>query len=83
MVKHRPLPPSSVKEFGQEIMRHSWIEVLECEDGHQKAKNFHNTITKLRDRYFPEKAVRMTSFDKGWMHPDLKSLHSEMTKEFF
>ena len=83
VVKHRPLPPSSVKEFGREIVTHSWIEVLECEDGHQKAKNFHNTITKLRDKYFPEKAVRMTSFDKGWMHPALKSLHSEMTKEFF
>ena len=83
VVKHRPLPPSSIQLFGQEIVRHSWIEVLECEDGHVKAANFHKTIMELRDKHFPEKSVRMTTFDKDWMHPDLKSIYVEMTKEYF
>ena len=41
VISHRPLPPSRIQEFGQEFVRHSWAEVLECEDGHQKATNFH------------------------------------------
>lgn len=38
---------------------------------------------RLRDKHFPEKTVKMSSFDKDWMHPELKSLYIEMTKEFF
>ena len=38
---------------------------------------------KLRDKHFPEKTVKVSSFDNDWMHPELKSLHIEMTKEFF
>ena len=83
VIKHRPLPPSSVQEFGQVFVRHPWLEVLECEDGHQKAANFHDTITWFRDKYFPEKSVRMSALDKHWMHPDLKSLYVEMTAEYF
>ena len=64
-------------------MRHPWLEVLESEDGHVKAANFHETIMKLRDKHFPEKSVRMTTFDKDWMYPDLKNIYVEMTKEFF
>ena len=43
-IKHRPLPQSKIQDFGQELVPHSWIEVLETEDGHQKAFNFHNTL---------------------------------------
>ena len=38
---------------------------------------------RLRDKHFSEKTVKMSSFDKDWMHPELKSLYIEMTKEFF
>ena len=82
-ISYRPLPPSRIQEFGQEIVRHSWIEVLECEDGHQKAAHFHGTITRLRDKYFPEKVVKMSSMDKEWMHPHLKSIYTDMTREYF
>ena len=37
----------------------------------------------LRDKYFPQKIVKMTSLDKEWMHPDLKCIYVQMTKEFF
>ena len=57
--------------------------MLECEDGHEKARHFHETLIKLRDKHFPEKTVKISSFDKDWMHPELKSLHIQMTKEFF
>ena len=83
VVRHRPLPPSSVREFGQAFVHHPWLEVLECEDGNDKAANFHDTIIKYRDKYFPERCVKMSTFDKDWMHPELKSIHIEMTKEFY
>ena len=71
-----------MQEFGQEFVKHPWLEVLESEDGHEKAANFHETIMKFRDKHFPEKSVRMTTFDKDWMYPDLKHIYVEMTKEF-
>ena len=74
-IQHRPLPPSKILEFGQAIVKHPWLEVFECEDGNDKARNFHHTITMFRDQYFPQKIVRMTSLDKEWMHPDLKSIY--------
>ena len=82
-ITYRPLPPSKIQEFGRELVQHSWIEVLECEDGHSKARHFHNTLIRLRDKHFPEKTVKMSSFDKDWMHPELNSLNIEMTKGFF
>jgi hypothetical protein len=33
--------------------------------------------------YFPEKSVKLNTFDKDWMHPDLKILYIEMTKEYY
>ena len=54
VVKHRPLPPFSIQEFGQEFVRHPWLEVvIKCKDGHRKAANFHDTIMKFRDNHFP------------------------------
>ena len=82
-ITHRPLPQSKIQFVGQDLVPHSWIEVLEAEDGHQKARNFHNTLVFFRDKHFPEKSVSMSSFDKEWMHPDLKYLHVQMTKEYF
>ena len=43
----------------------------------------HNTIMRFYDKYFPEKSVIMSSFDKDWMHPDLKYLHRQMSREFY
>ena len=82
-ISHRPLPPSRIQEFGQALVRHSWAEVIECEDGHLKAAIFHDTIKRFRYKHFPEKLVKMSSLDKDWMHPDLKSIYIEMTKEYF
>ena len=82
-IQHRPFPPSKVLELGQAIVNHPWLQVFECEDGNKKARNCHQTITMLRDKYFPQKLVRMTSLDKDWMHPDLNSIYLQMTKEYF
>ena len=51
-IKHRPLPASKIREFGQKFVAHTWSEVLECQDGNLKASNFHNTITWFRDCFF-------------------------------
>ena len=48
----------------------------------KKAANFHETIIKFRDKHVPEKSVRMSTFDKDWMSPDLKCVYVEMTKDF-
>ena len=53
-IKHRPLPQSKIQDFGQELVPHSWIEVIETEDGHQKAFNFHTTLMTFLNKHFPE-----------------------------
>ena len=83
VIKHRPLPSSRIQEFGQELVPHPWLEVLECEDGHQKAANFHNSIMWFRNKYFPEKNVKISSLDKEWMNSNLKAQYTDMTKEYF
>ena len=82
-INYRPLPPSRIQQFGQEFVRHPWSEVLECQDANQKAFNFHKTLCWFRDKYFPEKNVKMSSIDKEWMHPELKDLYVKMSKEYF
>ena len=57
-IQHRPLPPSKIQEFGQEIVCHPWTEVFVCEDSNQKASNFHETLIHLRDKHFPQKVIK-------------------------
>ena len=57
-ITHRPLPQSKIQDFGQDLVPHFWMEVLEEDNGHQKAVNFHNTLMWFRDKHFPEKSVK-------------------------
>ena len=64
-VKNRPLPASRLQLFGQVFVQHSWREVLECEDGHQKAENFHTTLVSLLDKNFSQKNVNLAHWTES------------------
>ena len=78
----RPLPESQIRHFGQALVNHSWPEVFEPEDVNQKVQNFHETLRKWLDQYFPEKIVKISSLDKKWFNPQLKLLHRKVQREF-
>ena len=79
----RPLPESKIREFGQTLVNHTWPEVIEVEDINQKVQNFHQTLRKWLDQYFPEKIVKMSSLDKKWFSPQLKLLHRQVQREYY
>ena len=81
-VKTRPLPESGQKEFGREITNHKWEEVLNTANVDQKTENFHSTIRSLLNKHLPEKSVTISSLDRNWMSPDLKTLLRKKQREF-
>ena len=79
----RPLPNSGYISFGQDIIKHQWDEVLLTENINTKVNNFHHIIRTKLDKHFPSKTVRISSLDKKWFSPSLKSLHRKVQREFF
>ena len=82
-IKTMPMPESSITEFMRDLSDHSWSEVFETQSANDKACNFHSTITCKLKRHFKEKHVKMSSLDKEWFTPALKSQKAEMLNELF
>ena len=45
--------------------------------------NFHNTLTFLLNKHFPEKEIKISNLDKKWITPELKSLSRKIKKEYY
>ena len=79
----RPLPNIGYISFGQDIIKHTWDEVLLSKDINSKVSNFHQTLRTKLDKHFPAKTVKISSLDKKWFTPTLKSLHRKIQREFY
>ena len=79
----RPLPPENIRQFAKDITLHDWSDVLNTEDIDIKVNNFHTYIRSLLNKHFPEKTVRISSLDKGWMSPKVKIAHRKMQRAYF
>ena len=79
----RPQPVSKVTQYMQEMGHHSWTEVFQTQDPHDKAHKFHETLTAILDKHLKTKTVKMSSLDKPWFNPALKLKYSEMQKEYY
>ena len=79
----RPLPNSGFISFGQDITQHTWDEVFTTRDVDSKVKIFHQTIRSKLDKHFPIKTVKISTLDKKWFNPSLKSLHRKVQREFY
>ena len=74
IIKSRPLPESQIEKFGKFITSHDWNEVFTVTDVEAKVENFHNTLIKRLDTYFPQKTMKISTLDKKFMTPELKQL---------
>ena len=79
----RPLPQSQIPAFGQEIQSQSWCEVLEESNLDKKVENFHNIITAITDKHFPEKHITISNLDKKWMTPQIKYILRKVQSEYY
>ena len=79
----RPLPEAGIVKFGKFLSEHSWDEVIEEQNIDKKVENFHRTLRQKLDEIFPEKTVKISTLDKKWMTPELKSLNRKAKREFY
>ena len=79
----RPIPESQIPAFGREIEGQSCFQVLEEPDLELKVANFHHIITTVRDKHFKQRRVTISSLDKKWMTPELKTLLRQVQREYF
>ncbi|KAK4323709.1 hypothetical protein Pmani_005611 [Petrolisthes manimaculis] len=80
---YRPTPDSSIREFGQWLVHHPWIEVTEPQDVHTKFHNYVNTTTEAYHHYFPTKTIRVHPADTPWMTPRIMRLLQLRNKLFY
>ena len=76
----RPMPKSRVAEYMRDIGSQDWSQLFNCNNPHEKAELFHQTILHKMNKHMPEKIVKMTSLDKNWFNPALKLKYSEKQK---
>ena len=72
--KYRPLPESSIKNFGQWITSEDWSVVFNKKTISDKVNAFQSILTEKVDLNFPEKSVRMRDTDLPFITSELKSL---------
>ena len=80
---HRPMPDSSVREFGRWIVQHPWREVLDAEDVETKWRNYTITTTEAFHHFFPVKDFSVNPSDAQWMTPRLKRLIKQRNRAFY
>ena len=81
-IKCRPIPQSGINAFGSEITKHDWSEVLSKSSVNDKVSSFHEPISLLLNKYFPEKTTVVPNLDQQWMNPEVKMAHQRMQREF-
>ena len=82
-IKIRPLPESQIFKFENDLINTTWSCVLDPENIDEKVDNFHHFLGATLKKHFPEKTIKISSLDKKWMGPKLKSLHREVQREYF
>ena len=79
----RPLPESQIEKFGKFMTSHDWTEVFSTHDVDSKVNNFHNTLVSNLNLFFPQKTMKISSLDKKFMTPELKTLQRRVQREFY
>ena len=78
----RPMKDSSIREFGQWIVKHDWSEVYDKPDTVSKCNAFYKSLNKAIDKHLPTKTIKLHSKDKPWMRSYIKSLICERQQVF-
>ncbi|KAI8511472.1 hypothetical protein Bbelb_105720 [Branchiostoma belcheri] len=68
------MPDSRIREFGQWIVTHEWLEVHTAVSAESKTAAFYNTLNTALDKHFPQKRTKVHNNDKPWISTVVKSL---------
>ena len=78
----RPILNKNIQECGKIISTHKWSEVFDAKIVNEKVQNFHKIIQDNLNEFFPQKEIKISSFDKKWFSPELRLLHRKKQREF-
>ena len=81
--KYRPLPQSSITEFGRWICSEDWLGVTEQVNPTQQVEAFQNIVNTKLDTIFPQKTVKINpTLDKPFYTAELKKLDRQVKREY-
>ena len=81
-VTYRPLPDSSVRQFGQWITAQTFAEIKDDISPSAHAKALESFLIQNLDKFCTEKTMRISSQDKPWINQELKSLNRRKQREW-
>ena len=81
-ITYRPLPESSLNNFGEWIVNQGWEGLKGKLTPTQQAKEFENITMNKLNQFCPTKSVRISSQDKPWVCAELKHLHRLKSREY-
>ena len=84
-VTYRPLPDSSIAQFGQWITGYDFSSINDDLAPGDQAQALENTLITRLDEYCPIKVIRVGPQDKAWVNQEIKQIkrkkHREYTKK--
>ena len=79
-IKIRKFPNSKINEFGRWITTFDWSEQFKIADPNDKDSYFQAITWHMVEKCFPLTTVKLSSNDKEWMTPHIKSLIRQRQK---
>ncbi|XP_063951555.1 uncharacterized protein LOC135153199 isoform X2 [Lytechinus pictus] len=78
----RPLKDSSIREFGQWIVNHSWNNVYNESSGNKATSVFNSSLHDAYIKFFPLTRSLLKKNDKPWMTCRIKQLLKDRNKAY-
>ena len=70
----RPMPESSILEFGQSVENVDWSLMLDGYSSSEMVDMFQKMTNALQHIHFPLKKISVSPYDKAWITEELKTL---------
>lgn len=73
-ITSRPLPDSSIRQFGQWITAYDWRPVMDATDTQTKTSTFYSILHEQIGKHFPTRNNKRHSNDKPWVTDKIRSM---------
>ena len=81
-IKYRPLPESSVRQFGEWIVMEDWDNIKDNMSSTQMSVVFEQLLGNKLNQFCPEKEVKLSSQDKPFITSELKKIDRLKNREY-
>ena len=81
-VNIRPMPDSLVSKFGERMVTQDWRFLLPQLSPTQLVEEFQNHTSELIRNTFPEKTIKISSFDKPYFTEELRAIRRQRQRTY-